>query len=264
MAETGLKDRKAGVVDVLMHRLGMVVEFLAIPGTIKAASRARKVSVPSLSLVGRLNSMGARPRTIVDIGANAGQFTAACLAYFPTAEVLAIEALPSLKEGLTALFSGNPRVTVIGKACGAVSEFKTFYQNEYDKSSSFLRLSEKHEQAFPEATRTSQIEVEVTTLDRLLQDWRQPQIDLLKLDVQGFEMEVLKGAAESLRVTRHVLLETSFAPLYEGEPTFPEYVRYLHSLGFEFVGPLGFLADPRTGSYLQMDSLFVNSALRGS
>jgi hypothetical protein len=98
--------------------------------------------------------------------------------------------------------------------------------------------------------------VEIVTLDSIVDQHSIKAPDLLKLDVQGFEMEVLKGAVKCLQGTRYILTETSFAPLYKDEPLFLDYVRFLAPYGFVFRGPAGFLTDPRTGVYLQMDALF--------
>ena len=82
---------------------------------------------------------------------------------------------------------------------------------------------------------------------------------LLKLDVQGFEPQVLEGASNTLSKVDYVLLESSFHPLYEGEKTFVEILSMMAARGFEFSRPLGWLEDPRNDEILQMDALFMRS-----
>ena len=240
----------------VLQRASALLNFLTIPGSLRAAFRAPKVSVPSISLVGTLRAMGVRPTSVIDVGANEGQFTSACLAYSPATSVLAIEALPDLKVRLDRVFAGHSNVTVVGKGCGCRQEKRVFHANEYAKSSSFLSLATRHREAFPGATRTDDIEVEVLPLDLIMEQHAVAVPELLKLDVQGFELEVLKGASKCLRGTRHILMETSFVRLYEEEPLFLDYLAFLSQFGFVFRGPVGFLTDPRTGVFLQMDALF--------
>ena len=80
--------------------------------------------------------------------------------------------------------------------------------------------------------------------------------ELIKLDVQGFELEVLRGAEGALGQVAHVLAETSFRPLYEREPSMPEIVKFLAERGFECVGALDMLAAPGSGLMVQADLLF--------
>jgi hypothetical protein len=79
---------------------------------------------------------------------------------------------------------------------------------------------------------------------------------LLKLDVQGYEAQVLLGATETLKRMDYVLLEASFRPLYEGEKTFMDLARMMERYGFEFLRPIGWLDDPQNGEVLQADVLF--------
>ena len=86
---------------------------------------------------------------------------------------------------------------------------------------------------------------------------------MLKLDVQGYEPQVLEGATETLKRVNYVLLEASFRPLYEGEGVFMEIARVMEGRGFDFLRPVDWLIDPRNGEILQMDALFVKSDRRG-
>lgn len=78
---------------------------------------------------------------------------------------------------------------------------------------------------------------------------------LLKLDVQGFEKEVLKGALHSLRQIDYLLFETSFVQMYDGEPLFDEMHHFVKELGFDFIAPVGFLQSEKL-QILQMDLLY--------
>jgi hypothetical protein len=99
----------------------------------------------------------------------------------------------------------------------------------------------------------------MSTLDEQLASTVLQGSVLLKLDVQGYEAQVLEGAANTLARVDYVLLESSFRPLYDGENTFLELLRMLATRGFEFSHPLGWLEDPHTDEILQMDALFIRS-----
>lgn len=237
-------------------KLFQAVDFLSVRGTLRAARSAPVRSLSSLAMVGRIKALGIEPGVVYDIGANRGQFASACSAFFPHSQVVAFEALPELAERLASTFKGYRNVRVIGAALGSKPERRGFYVNEYSASSSFLPLSRHHVAHFAHAVRTKRIELDIVPLDEIVAANTLPPPDLLKLDIQGFELEVLKGAERALAAARHVLLETSFRPMYEGEPLFAESYRYLVDRGFVFVGPVGFLPDPGSGVVQQMDALF--------
>jgi FkbM family methyltransferase len=207
-------------------------------------------------MVGRLRQLNLKLDSVVDVGANIGQFTSAVLAHYPEARITSVEAIPAVYSKLAELLVGYPNVAVFQAALGEIRKRGTFFVNEYTHSSSFLPLASGHTKAFPEAQRTQPVELEIIPLDELLNENGIDSPDLLKLDVQGFEMEVLLGARRTLPTVRWVLLETAFTKLYEGEMLFSEYHSYLSGLGFRFVGPVGFLADPATSVILQMDALY--------
>ena len=78
----------------------------------------------------------------------------------------------------------------------------------------------------------------------------------MKLDVQGYERWVLDGARATLAHSEWVVLEASYSPMYEGEPSFLEVVYDMHRRGFRFERPVGWLIAPADGEILQCDALF--------
>lgn len=228
----------------------------ALPGGLAAFCRARVRSVSALSIVLRLKAAGVAPGHIIDVGANRGQFAAACRAVFPGCRVTAIEPIPELADRLRQTFAGDNRVQVVNAALGARAETRPFHVNAFSPSSSFLPLGDAHKASFPDAVDTQALDMAIIPLDELISVEGLPPVDLLKLDVQGFELEVLKGATGLLGRVPHVLAETSFRPLYEGEPTMAEITGYLSPYGFACVGALDMLPAPDTGLMVQADLLF--------
>ena len=80
---------------------------------------------------------------------------------------------------------------------------------------------------------------------------------MLKIDTQGYELHVLKGASGLLHRVVAMQLELSLVPLYEGAPTFSEMLSYMQSIGFEIFNIVPVFKDNRTGRVLQVDGYFV-------
>jgi FkbM family methyltransferase len=102
-----------------------------------------------------------------------------------------------------------------------------------------------------------------TTIDLFLADRADCSPDLLKLDTQGSELAILKGAQESLAGIALVEVEVEFAPMYEGQPLFGDIAAFLSGLGFEllylnraFVSRRQVYAGPSRGQVLFGDALF--------
>jgi hypothetical protein len=83
-----------------------------------------------------------------------------------------------------------------------------------------------------------------------------PQL-LVKIDVQGYEADVIRGATRTLSMARYVLTEVSFDELYSGQPLFGAVHDLLRDAGFRHAGSLDQLVSPLDGSVLQADALFV-------
>jgi FkbM family methyltransferase len=125
-------------------------------------------------------------------------------------------------------------------------------------SSSMLPMEERHAQAAPESVYIGTETVQVGTIDsmwdELVGDAKKP---FVKLDVQGFEREALKGATEHLPQIYGIQLELSLVPLYEGGPLWEEMIEFVKAQGFEFGGIEQGYTDPATGEMLQADGIFL-------
>ena len=218
-----------------------------------------KFSVTSCRMVSSLLHQNIVPKTILDVGANVGQFAVACTKIFPGVVVHSFEPLPHCVEELKGNVARLPGVRVYAVALGEREGEATMHVNSHSHSSSILGLGERHRKAFPDAREVQTIKVPVSTLDRELKSVPLEDPILLKLDVQGYEVQVLEGAAETLKKVDYVLLEASFRPLYEGEKTFLDIARMMEARGFEFLRPVAWLSDPHNGEVLQMDALFAKS-----
>lgn len=216
-----------------------------------------KFSLASFLIVSRSTRLGLRPRTILDVGANIGQFAVAAAKLFPNAEVHSFEPNPEVAKALRVTVRALPSVTVhefgLGEACGNLE----FFVNRDSQVSSFLPLANRRREAFPDAIVERSIKVPVRTLDDVFTEHGFQGPVLLKLDVQGFEDRVLKGGRTALEGIEFVVMETAVAPLYDGEINIVGVMTLMDGLGFTFRQPLHWHWSPVDGSVIEMDLLFT-------
>lgn len=247
-------------VTKLLRGAGVAFSLLEDRNAIKALASWPKFSVSSYFMVSRLLKQGMAPRTVVDVGANAGQFAVAAAKLFPNVNVHSFEPVPQTFEELEKNVLGLGNVSVYPLALGGEAGEIVFHVNEHSHSSSALPLAEAHREAFPEAREAREVSIRVSTLDAVFESVELRGPVLLKLDVQGFEAQVLRGGSLVLGRVDYVLLEASFKPMYEGETLFMDLVWMMEELGFRFERPVGWLSSPKTNEILQMDALFVRAA----
>jgi FkbM family methyltransferase len=125
-------------------------------------------------------------------------------------------------------------------------------------SSSLLEMEDRQLQSAPRARYVGTEQVPVARLDSIWSEIvHKDDRVYLKLDVQGFELEVLRGAESSLGSVDCVQAELSLIPLYQGAPTFRELMDELGARGFRLAGLEEGHDDVRTGEMLQTDGIFV-------
>jgi FkbM family methyltransferase len=207
-------------------------------------------------MVDDLRRQGVCPATVIDVGANAGQFSCAAWRLWRPHCIHAFEPLPDVAELFQRELGRVPGIVIHPVALGAEVGDLPLHVNVHSHSSSLLGLAASHEAAFPDATTAGDLQVPVRTLDGELSDVELPPPVLVKLDVQGYERWVLDGGLETLARAEWVIVESSFKPLYEREPGFLDMVAYMAARGFRFLRPVGWLTAPGTDEILQCDALY--------
>ena len=241
-------------VDTL-DKVTRLLEVAVTPGGLGALRRWRPFSVAAFRLVHGLASEGMTFATVIDVGANVGKFSRAALGMWPDATVLAFEALPAAAVALRATPQLAGRVEVHDVALGATDGTITFYPHEYSLSSSPLPVAAEMQRRYSWAKESPAIEVTLRRLDSVLAERILVGPVLLKLDVQGFELEVLAGAEDTLRHVTAVVIEQSFDSVYEGQPLFPESHRVLAEAGWRLVRPVDWRREE--GRIAEVDCLYV-------
>ncbi len=192
--------------------------------------------------------------SVLDVGGHHGQFTLFALERFPAAQIVTFEPQAEGVAKIRSVTSGEPRVRIENFALGEQPGTAELNISKRSDSSSLLPIGEGQTTAFPgtEAATTETIQVE--TLDNLLPDAPERPA-LLKIDVQGFELDVLKGGQRTLSAIDAVFVECSFVELYSGQPLIGEIVAFLAERGFALAGVFGVSYDAQ-GRCLQADCLF--------
>lgn len=230
----------------VIRKIHTIFSLLEDIGSIKALITWPKFSITSYFMISGLAKQGILPRTVLDVGANVGQFAVAAAKIFPDVQVYAFEPAPECVVKLRKKVFALGNIDVYPFALGDCEGEATFHVNSYNLSSSILPLAQAHREAFPKAREVNTITVKVSTLDQVFTNFEfQPPV-LLKLDVQGYEAQVLRGAVETLKRVDYVILETSFKPMYEGELLFRDILRIMEEQHFRFERPIGWLVTART------------------
>lgn len=202
------------------------------------------------------------PRVIYDIGANVGTWALLAKAVFPRAEVHCFEPLDRLKGEFDARTRGVAGIHRHALALGAAAATMPMRVTDFVDASSLLEMADAsflHYRLRP----AGEVMVRVERLDDYVAAAGLPPPDLVKLDIQGYELEALRGAGDCLRSASAVLSEVSFVELYKGQCLFHDVVGFLAGRGF-LLCALG--SGTELGHRLtQADALFVsNRAARGA
>jgi FkbM family methyltransferase len=195
--------------------------------------------------------------TVIDIGANKGQFALTIHALFPEASIYSFEPLPDCYQKMLHRLQGVKNFSAYNIGIGDSSDELTFQANAFTPSSSFLPMKNAHKELFPFTQNIQKIKVKVQTLDSITQTIPLTEPLLIKIDVQGYEKQVLRGGEQTIKQAKIIIIETSFEELYEGQALFDEIYRQLTDWGFVYVGCLHQLYNPQDGRALQADSLFL-------
>ena len=225
-------------------------------GMIKAIILWPKFSLTSFNMISDLVDQGVLPSTVIDVGANVGQFAVASAKLFSNITVHSFEPNPACVSELKTNVARLRNVLVYPIALGDRESDVDFHVNSHSHSSSILPLAISHRDAFPDAREVDTIQVKVSTLDIIFSGIELVAPVLLKLDVQGYEAQALRGAVETLKRVDFVVLEASFRPMYQGEVLFVDIIRLMEGYGFSFLRPIGWLPDPHKREILQIDALF--------
>ena len=193
--------------------------------------------------------------TIVDVGAHTGQFSLLARELHPRARIVAFEPLPVAAARYRRLFAGDPNVTLHQVAIAPWRGTATMHVSASDDSSSLLPITPRQVLRFPGTEEREETTVETAPPDAFLAPADVTAPALLKIDVQGFELEVLRASRPMLGAFEHVYVEASFEVLYAGQALADDIAAFLRAHGFREAGRFNVTRGPG-GSPVQADFLF--------
>lgn len=205
--------------------------------------------------------------SVLDVGANTGQFASMLFDAGYQGRVVSFEPLPDAHEVLTknARESGKPWIVAPRVALGDKEGTAQFHITHRNTASSLFTPREDLVSATPGARVVRTIEVRTVRLDDAVSDMSLPKgREFLKLDVQGAESLVIAGAPNFLSTATGVMLELSLTPLYLGQPPASEVLKGIYASGFEIWDVWQGYRNPETARLRQVDLLCFRASLEGS
>ena len=198
-------------------------------------------------------------QTVLDVGANMGQYGTELREWGFEGRIISFEPTSAAFKALSERAAADGHWRVFNFAVGAEDgEAEISIASNYGASSSFMPMLDTHRDCSPDVEFVGIEKVKVKTLDDALANVVAPDESLmLKMDVQGFEHLVLRGATTILPSVQIIECELSFVPLYDGQLIFPQMLEIIDSLGFTPVGFNPIFSNPVTGHSLSVDGVFA-------
>ena len=217
----------------LRSKLRRAFEYLEHIELVRARMRGVRVDFVA-ELLALRDRFRLSPRTVIDAGANHGDYTRAVRFVHPDASVLLFEPIPALADALRREFEPQG-CRVFPYALAERSGTREFFQTQTDDLSSLLPPTQDLARMISdggEATRASKIPIEVRRLDEVVDLAKAARPVLFKLDVQGAELAALTGSSGILNFVDCIQLEFNFTRMYEGQTELRELLDFTSARGF--------------------------------
>jgi FkbM family methyltransferase len=193
--------------------------------------------------------------TVVDVGANRGQFALVAMRRFPRATLWCFEPLPNARAKLQAILASRPNTNVLDLALAAHAGRDELHITRRDYCSSLRSVGTRQLEEFRGAAEIQSMPVRTARLDEVITRDRVTSPALLKIDVQGSELDVLKGSEDILGAFDSIVVECSFVELYVGQALAGDVIAFLATHGYDLHG-VHDVAYGIDGACLQADLLF--------
>jgi len=199
----------------------------------------------------RMKRLGFNPAVAIDVGAYVGDWTRSFKQIFPESRVLMIEpqasATAALCNAKSELHNLELRVALLGARAEASVGF-------YESETASSVLAEARNRRPPTT------HMPMTTLDAITEGGPFARPDLIKLDVQGYEIEVMRGGAHALESVEAVLMEVNLLRLHDGAPLFHDSAEYMGKRGFQVYDLCSLIRRPYDGAVWQADVIFIRNS----
>jgi len=193
---------------------------------------------------------------VIDVGANQGQFASSLFSAGYNGSITSFEPLLKPYEKLKKIAKKNYRWHIANRvAVGADLGVVEINISENLVSSSILPILKDHTLAAPSSKYVGKESISMITLDSFFNKTPMNR-PFIKIDTQGYEMQVLKGCSNSLQNVSGVLVEVSIASLYDGQADYIALLSFIRDAGFDLWAVNPGFREPSTGRLLQFDALF--------
>jgi FkbM family methyltransferase len=226
----------------------------------KAGWKLSRITVLSSNALQTIRVIQAHDINMVfDIGANTGQFGSELRAFGYTGKIVSFEPLPEEHKTLSKLAMHDSNWVVHERcAIGASSGPIEINVAGNSVSSSILPMLERHLKSAPQSRYVHTVMADMISLDSIYSQYcRANDVVLIKIDTQGYEWEVLDGAADALADCKGLLIELSLVPLYGTQRLWGDFIDRLSALKFSLYNLQPIFIDERTGRTQQFDGFFI-------
>ena len=199
---------------------------------------------------------------IFDVGANCGQSLIRFKNYFPKSIIHAFEPVKECFNILQTNFK-NPKIILNNYALGDTFSKKNFNINKLSYTSSFLKNNSSYkEKHLYEKKKT--IKQKIIKLDDYIKKKGIKKIDILKIDTQGYELRVLKGASENLKknIIKFIEIEIILGNSYLGKPSFSKIDSFLSKNNYSLYALNEFVINEENGQLEFFDALYKKTNLK--
>lgn len=197
---------------------------------------------------------------ILDVGANSGQYAQENFKLGFNGKIISFEPLRKVYLELEKKTKKNSNWYSYNFALGDVNEEVEINVSENTFSSSILDILPSHVTSAPDSKFVNKERITVKKLDQVFEDVvDKNETVLLKIDVQGYEKQVLEGSLQSLEKIKGIQVEMSVEELYQGEMIFSEMISYLSKKGFSLSSLENGFYNEKTGKLLQVDGIFFRN-----
>jgi len=189
------------------------------------------------------------PKSVLDIGANIGQFYNEIKNIFPNAYYYLIEGSENCRSALE-----NLNVEFSISLLSNVEKEVDFYVRKHEPRCTGNSIYREQTSFFDD----DQIVIEKLQTKTLSNLFNNQTFDLIKIDVQGSEIDIINGGLEIIKNAKGVILEVSLVEYNQNSPTKDFVYEYMDTLGFTPVELIGNINHPITHELIQQDILFLN------
>jgi FkbM family methyltransferase len=196
--------------------------------------------------------------TVIDIGANEGQFAKEIRAILPSAFIYSFEPVKGVYEKMKENLAADKNKMLFNLGLGESDDVLEINVNDHSPSSSLLDLDKTHLENYAHATKTHKENITVKTLDGIMKENNITKNLLIKVDVQGYEDKVIAGGTDTFKMAKIAMIETTYKQLYKDQKLFEDIYAIMLNLGFKYRGNFGDLRyENKTGEVLFGDAIFT-------